>query len=249
MNKLETWKPIVCFDSYAVSDAGNVKNIKTGKVLTPYPNSTNRTKAYLQVSLMRSGFRYTFLVHRLVMQAFKHLECKDGLVVNHINENRFDNRLENLEMITQSQNLTYRGAQRRKKENVAYKTLVTPVGGTPFLVDSLNDAHYITGVTLSTIKHAVDSNAMLLKKDAPFNWYRDAEKWINWDIVVPNKMGVKYLFNSIKMVIDKDGNTWVKPYRKGQKKVQVIGENVCFPPEMIARFEKTTGRKFDINNM
>jgi len=57
------------------------------------------------VSLRKDGKTIDCTIHRLVAKTF--LDCVDGLDVNHINGNRSDNRLINLELVTRSKNLAH----------------------------------------------------------------------------------------------------------------------------------------------
>ncbi len=87
-------------DNYAVSDTGQIKNIKTGKILSQHlrPND-----GYLQVSLWKNGTSKNFPVHRLVCLSF--LDNTDNKRnVNHKNGIKTDNRVENLEWCTPSEN-------------------------------------------------------------------------------------------------------------------------------------------------
>ena len=54
------------YDNYAVSDMGQVKNIKTGKILSQH----TRHDGYLQVTLLNKGQGKSFTVHRLVALNF-----------------------------------------------------------------------------------------------------------------------------------------------------------------------------------
>jgi len=64
-----------------------------------------RKNGYLYVSLRKDGKTIDCTIHRLVAKTF--LDCVDGLDVNHINGNRSDNRLINLELVTRSNNLAH----------------------------------------------------------------------------------------------------------------------------------------------
>lgn len=88
------------YNSYAVSDLGQVKNIKTGKILSQHlrPND-----GYLQVTLWSNNKRKSFPVHRLVALNFLD-NSENKRDVNHINGIKTDNRLENLEFVTPSEN-------------------------------------------------------------------------------------------------------------------------------------------------
>lgn len=63
---MTTWKVIIGFPKYSVSDDGRVRNNKTGKILTPYPD----TNGYLTVGLYRDSKRTPQRIHRLVAEAF-----------------------------------------------------------------------------------------------------------------------------------------------------------------------------------
>ncbi len=103
----EVWKDVADYTGYyQVSNLGQVRSIPRkytrGGILKPIPNKLG----YCLVSLARNGTSRRFQVHRLVMRAFVG-DCPQGMVVNHLNGKPGDNRLENLEYCTQSQNVLY----------------------------------------------------------------------------------------------------------------------------------------------
>ncbi len=95
------WRYIKGFEGcYEVSEAGHVRNSVTGRALKLVPS----TNGYLRVSLGRG--HENRLVHRLVAQAF----CEgyaEHLDVNHKNGIRPDNRAENVEWVTRSENIAH----------------------------------------------------------------------------------------------------------------------------------------------
>lgn len=92
----EEWKPMPGFeDYYLVSNRGNVWSIRSSRLLKP----SETHQGYLRVSPSVDGFVKKCAVHRLVALAFiPNPESKP--TVNHINENKKDNRVENLEWAT-----------------------------------------------------------------------------------------------------------------------------------------------------
>lgn len=92
----EEWKPVTQFPSrYLISNMGRVWSIYSSCFLSP-----KRTKTgYLRVSLCENGYREECLIHRLVAVAFID-NPENKPTVNHINENKMDNRVDNLEWAT-----------------------------------------------------------------------------------------------------------------------------------------------------
>jgi hypothetical protein len=98
--KSEEWKPIPDFNHYLISSKGLVYNTRTGMI----KKSCHDYKGYMRIRLIDGRDRgSTKKIHRLVAQAFLS-NYSDNLQVNHKNCIKDDNRLENLEMVTQSQN-------------------------------------------------------------------------------------------------------------------------------------------------
>lgn len=93
------WKIISAAPNYEVSDSGLIRVFKTKK-----SRSTNcPSKLYTYVNLFVDGKSKSFRVHRLVAEAFI-LNPNNYPCVNHINGQKKDNREENLEWCSYSQN-------------------------------------------------------------------------------------------------------------------------------------------------
>ena len=112
----EIWKDIKGYEgTYQVSTLGRVKSV--GRILS-YKNHQDReqketvmnpykSRDYLGIVLYSCGKRKSFLVHRLVANAFiPNPDNKEE--VNHKNGNKHDNRVENLEWVTHSENNLHR---------------------------------------------------------------------------------------------------------------------------------------------
>lgn len=114
----EIWKDVQGFEGrYQVSNMGRVRSLdrttidKTGRVHHTrgmiLKDSLNKGRGYYRVSLSDGHRNYThYEVHRLVALHFVP-GYKEGLVVNHKNEIKTDNRAENLEWCTYQYNLNY----------------------------------------------------------------------------------------------------------------------------------------------
>lgn len=106
----EIWKAIPNYPNYAVSNLGNIKNIKLNRLLKPFDRSRNNKnislRGYMSVHLCNNtdGVDYkNHTVHSLVMTAFVGKRPHKN-VINHINGIKCDNRLLNLQYCTQSYN-------------------------------------------------------------------------------------------------------------------------------------------------
>lgn len=104
-NYNETWKDISGFEGmYQVSNFGRVRSLKFGKERILKPVLTGH--GYLDVILCKDGKTKQMKIHRLVANAF--LPNPDNLpVINHIDENKKNNLVDNLEWVTQQYNVEY----------------------------------------------------------------------------------------------------------------------------------------------
>lgn len=98
----EIWKQIKGYSSYQVSSMGQVRNSKTGRILK---TQTSRRNGYVYTHLSKNNVVKAYRVHRLVAETFLSGR-KDQ--VNHINGIKNDNRVENLEWVSGSENQLHR---------------------------------------------------------------------------------------------------------------------------------------------
>ena len=110
-NQEEIWMDVINYEGkYQVSNLGNVKSLKRvdlnnklirSRFLKP---GTNRG-GYFQVVLCNDNNRSTRTIHQLVAESFlNHKPNGYKLVVNHIDFNKKNNRLDNLELVSQREN-------------------------------------------------------------------------------------------------------------------------------------------------
>ena len=99
---MEEWRVIENFPNYSVSNMGNVMNTKTNKILR-----LNLHSGYLKVCLVNDVCRKGYSVHRLVATAFIP-NPENKAEVNHKNKVKTDNRLENLEWMTHTENMQHK---------------------------------------------------------------------------------------------------------------------------------------------
>ena len=96
---METYKVMEGFETYSVSDFGNVKNNKTGRI----KNVNANLKGYVQVSLNRNNKKYTKMVHVFVAVAFLP-NPENKRFVDHIDNCKTNNNITNLRWATSVQN-------------------------------------------------------------------------------------------------------------------------------------------------
>ena len=126
--KNEEWRDVVGYEGlYQVSSEGRVKSLERTdswgrtvkeRILKPVVVGDG----YLKVNLCAGGKPKRFLVHRLVCEAF-HENTGNKSDVNHINEDKADNRACNLEWCTRRENCNHGS----RNERMA-KTKSKPVG-------------------------------------------------------------------------------------------------------------------------
>ena len=99
---MEDFKQIPGYERYGISRAGQVKNLKTDRILKPFISNN-----YLTISLFNEGKRKPTSVHvAMAITYLNHIPMGSTLVVDHINKIKTDNRLENLQIITQRENIS-----------------------------------------------------------------------------------------------------------------------------------------------
>lgn len=101
------WKRIILNDTisrYAITLNGDVINLRTNKYLKTFISNSG----YESVKLYLQGRSYSFMIHRLVADAFVYKDPnKEDLQVNHKNGDKLDNHYSNLEWCTRSENIKH----------------------------------------------------------------------------------------------------------------------------------------------
>jgi len=105
---MEIWKKIPEFEHYEVSNKGRVKSLKFGKerILKPGLRGLKKRR-YYSVDLYIKGGKKSYTISQLVAIAFLNHKPNglNSLVVDHIDNNSLNDKLENLQLITQSENV------------------------------------------------------------------------------------------------------------------------------------------------
>jgi hypothetical protein len=131
----EIWKDIPEYEGlYQVSNLGNIKSLPkewftgfgfkkhNGMIL----KATKSSNGYYGVRLSKNSIIKTHLIHKLVAMAFlNHKPSGFKLVIDHINDDKLDNQVENLQIVTQRFN-TYKtqGKYSSKYKGVAWNRFI-----------------------------------------------------------------------------------------------------------------------------
>lgn len=113
----DVWKSLdfMGYPNYEVSNMGDVRSLNYGLMSDKRVNK----KGYRKVRLCKNGEQKEFLVHRLVAFAFvENPNPEEFNVVNHMDENKLNNRADNLEWCTNEYNITYGTAIQRRVETM-----------------------------------------------------------------------------------------------------------------------------------
>jgi len=104
----EEWRVIEDFPDYAVSNWGRVKRIATGQgARIRILRSGIDSRGYSMVGLHKNKRLYTKLIHHLVLNAFIGKRKDKKFQCNHIDGNKQNNFISNLEWTTPSENVKH----------------------------------------------------------------------------------------------------------------------------------------------
>lgn len=107
---IEIWKPIPGYDGhYWASNMGRIKSTArisgNGNFISEKIKRQRNNRGYKVVSIKYLNKKLTLKVHRLVLMSF--IGDRKNLQVNHINGNKNDNRLDNLEWVNAKANVMH----------------------------------------------------------------------------------------------------------------------------------------------
>lgn len=178
----ETWVDIEGYEGlYQVSNLGNVKSLNRvikyrnnkkafhkERLLVPKENF-----GYLRVTLSKDNKRKEYRIHRLVAKAFiPNPENKP--IVNHLDENKQNNKSENLEWSTQDENFNYSKVNYLKGVEKKYKKVsVVKDTGEFLLFKSIKECLDVIGISDRTLRR---TNGEVVKKGKFKGWCFKIEK-------------------------------------------------------------------------
>ena len=94
---------------YAITEDGQVWSYYSNRFIA----LSHKKDGYKEALLSKGGIRKHYLVHRLVLMTYNPVEGMEKLDVNHIDEDKSNNHIDNLQWITHRDNCNY-GARNEK---------------------------------------------------------------------------------------------------------------------------------------
>ncbi len=109
------WRPVPSYPKYEASTDGYIRHAPRKRLLNPNPDANG----YKMVSLANEQGMKRLLVHRLIAQTFL-LNPGDLPVVNHMDRNRSNNVVSNLEWATQKSNVIHASSGKKPRSPAVY---------------------------------------------------------------------------------------------------------------------------------
>lgn len=120
---MEVWVKVRDNPTYEVSSEGRVRNAKTGRIMKTQVND----RGYEHLSLRKNKSQVDARVHRLVADSFYDGD-HDGFDVNHIDGDKLNNRVSNLEWCSHKENIEHAFRTGLKKPSRQIKIRVIETG-------------------------------------------------------------------------------------------------------------------------
>ena len=145
---------------YAVTSCGRVWSYRRKIFLKPGKNKNG----YLQAILSKNGDKKNFYIHRLVIETYNPCENMKDLQVNHCNENKQNNCLNNLEWCDAKYNNNYGTRNQRAAAAISKKVRCIETG---VIYESLTEASRQTSIAVSNISECCNGKR---KTAGGFHW-------------------------------------------------------------------------------
>ena len=165
MSEVETFVKVEGFENYEVSNLGKVRNIKSGRVLKPFLTK-NGYLMHLLYENNKHKQKHLYL-HRIIATAFIDNPGKKPQI-NHIDENKLNNDLSNLEWCTERENAIHGTRTKRVAEKLSKKVIQLDLNDNILNVfKSMRQAERETGIDATSISACCNGKR---KSAGRFKW-------------------------------------------------------------------------------
>lgn len=155
----EEWREIEGYGGlYSVSNMGRVRKNITGRILKPRNlNGYQRNALYGKFGEPKGSRPTDYFIHRLVADAF--IDNPDNKPqINHINEMKNDNRVENLEWCTALENSNH-GTRTKRIAEANKKAIILKREYTEIIFDSVADCAEFFGIRGSSMSYVLKNKS------------------------------------------------------------------------------------------
>ena len=151
----ETWEDIAGYEGhYRISNTGKIYSVKSNRIL----KQPNQPDGYYRVRLWFNGVVKSFLLHRLVAMTF--IPNPNGLPeVNHIDEDKSNNSVTNLEWLSCKDNVNYgtRNYRAGERLKILYARPIVAIfkNGTTQTYTSVRECSELLGLHVTNINRVI----------------------------------------------------------------------------------------------
>jgi hypothetical protein len=211
----EIWKTIEDYPNYDVSNFGNIRNNKTSKLLKLQKNYSG----YLKITLVSSNKKGSknCIVHRLVAKAFiPNFDNKP--TVNHIDKNRMNNIVSNLEWATMSEQNYHSALTSKKERPLIYKPIYRIDLMSGNIIEEYKSikeaALWVFNNNLTSIKEQNKNNISIVSSKicAVANKKRNNAYSYNWKYTETNMHIDNEIWKEIPLSVFGKPNYWVSTF-------------------------------------
>jgi hypothetical protein len=146
---MKTWKVVENYENYEVSTDGEIKSVRSGRILNGGINGSG----YQYLKLTNRKISKSVSAHKIVMEHFGSPKPDGDHIIDHIDGNKTNNKIDNLQWISISENTEkyYNNYEKKKK--------VLELHAAGYKVKQIKDVVGLADCTIRQIIHKANSAA------------------------------------------------------------------------------------------